>query len=211
MPADHPIEWAPPVLAETFAGTGGTVKLHPLYQLDEAVFAATDILYLPTNHDQIFLRSIQHLFLNFLERGGHLILCCEPAIRWLPFLKPFQAVPARPFTNLKVRVRDDRFGFFKNMDRDFDGAEGIFGLYARGWSAMPDGAMWLTELGSDDDPKPADWLWQYPTDDGKGGKVFMHNGDNMVRYPDHGEQKCRLVRDICLGLIEHGSTMVNRF
>ena len=50
-------------------------------------------------------------------------------------------------------------------------------------------------------PKPADWLWQYPTNDGKGGKVFLHNGDNLVRYPDHGEHKERLFRDICLGLV----------
>jgi hypothetical protein len=208
---DDPTEWDPPGLAETFQGTGGSLRLHPLYQLTADVLATTDILYLPHIHDQIFLRGIQPLLLRFLERGGHLIICSEPAIPWLPFLKPFQAVPPRPFSNLKVRVRDDRFGFFKNMDSDFDGSEDIFGLYARGWSAMPDGAIWLTEIGSDDDPKPADWLWQYPTDDGRGGKVFMHNGDNMVRYPDHGEQQCRLVRDICVALIEHGSGMINRF
>jgi hypothetical protein len=64
---------------------------------------------------------------------------------------------------------------------------------------MPDGALWLTDVGSQEDPKPADWLWQYPTDTGKGGMVFMHNGDNMVRYPDHGAHKHCLVRDILRG------------
>lgn len=207
----NPTEWAPPGFAQTFQGTGGRLRLHPLYHLDEEVFAASDIVYLPSNQDQLFLRSIQHLFVKHLERGGHLVLCSEPAIRWLPFLKPFQAVPPRPFTNIKVRVRDDRFGFFKNMDEDFDGSQGIFGQYARGWSDMPDGAVWLTDVGPAENPKPADWLWQYPTDDGKGGKVFMHNGDNMIRYPDHGVHKDCLIRDICVGLIEHGSTMINRF
>jgi hypothetical protein len=208
---DHPTEWAPPGLAETFSGTRGILRLHPQYQLSEEVFATTDILYLPHIHDQIFLSGLQRLFLRFLERGGHLVLCSETAIRWLPFLEPFQAVPPRPFTNIKVRVRNDPLGFFKNMDRDFDGWSGIFGQYARGWSDMPSGAVWLTDVGTAEDPRPADWLWQYPTDTGKGGKVFMHNGDNMIRYPDHGEHKDCLVRDICVGLIEHSGTITNRF
>ena len=60
-------------------------------------------------------------------------------------------------------------------------------------------------------PKPADWLWQYPTDSGKGGMVFMHNGDNMVRYPDHGVHKHCLVRDICAALMANSGAMINRF
>ncbi len=75
----------------------------------------------------------------------------------------------------------------------------------------PKGAIWLTDVGSEEDPKPADWLWQYPTDTGKGGMVFMHNGDNMVRYPDHGAHKHCLVRDICLGLMANSGSMINRF
>jgi hypothetical protein len=59
--------------------------------------------------------------------------------------------------------------------------------------------------------KPADWLWRYPTDNGKGGLVFMHNGDNMTRYPDHGPHKQCLVRDICRGLMDNAGTMINRF
>jgi hypothetical protein len=76
---------------------------------------------------------------------------------------------------------------------------------------MPEGAVWLTEIGSKDDPRPADWLWQYPTDTGKGGLVFMHNGDNMVRYPDHGAHKQGLVCDICLALAAHDGSTINRF
>ncbi len=41
--------------------------------------------------------------------------------------------------------------------------------------------------------------------------VFMHNGDNMVRYPDHGSHRHCLVRDICAGLIVSSGTMLNRF
>lgn len=203
-------EWAPPGLGPSLAEIGGRLRLQPLYQLDAETLAATDILYLPHVHDQFHLRTLQPLLLDYLARGGHMILCSEPAIAWLPFLHAFQAVPPRPFTNIKVRVRSDPLGFFSNMDADFDGWCGIFGQYARGWSTMPEGAIWLTEVGTSEDPKPADWLWQYPTDDGKGGLVFMHNGDNMIRYPDHGPHKGGLVRDICRGLMRKDG-MINRF
>jgi hypothetical protein len=204
-------EWAPEGIAETFAGTGGDFVLHPLYQLDAEILAKTDILYLPHIHDQFFLRSRQALLLDFLRRGGHMILCSEPAIPWLPFLAAFEAVPPRPFSNIKARIRNDPLGFFRNMDAHFDGWCGIFGQYARGWSRMPPGAIWLTDIGSEADPRPADWLWQYPTDDGRGGLVFLHNGDNMIRYPDHGDFKQCLVRDICLGLLRHENPPLNRF
>jgi hypothetical protein len=39
----------------------------------------------------------------------------------------------------------------------------------------------------------------------------MHNGDNMVRYPDHGAHKYCLVRDICRGLMANSGSMINRF
>ncbi len=68
-------------------------------------------------------------------------------------------MPTRPFSNIKVRIRHDPFGIFSNMDAAFDGWQGIFGQYARGWSRMPEGAIWLTDVGSKEDPKPADWLW----------------------------------------------------
>ncbi len=203
-------EWTAPGLAESFEGTRGRVRFHPQYRLDAALLAQTDILFLPHIHDQFFLREKQGLLLDYLTRGGHLILCAEPAIPFLPFLHSFQAVPPRPFSNIKVRVRNDPLGFFSNMDAEFDGWQGIFGQYVRGWSTMPEGAIWLTDIGSAEDPKPADWLWQYPTDNGRGGLVFMHNGDNMIRYPDHGNHKQGLVRDICLGLMRHGG-LLNRF
>jgi hypothetical protein len=203
-------EWTAPGLEESFAGTAGRVRLHPLYQLDASVLAETDVLYLPHIHDQVFLRTQQGLLLAHLERGGHLVLCAEPAVPFLPFLGSFQAVPPRPFSNLKVRLRSDPLGCFRNMDVGFDGWQGIFGQYARGWSRIPPGAVWLTEVGPAEDPKPADWLWQYPTDHGRGGLVFMHNGDNMVRYPDHGPHRQGLVRDICQGLMSHRGVL-NRF
>ncbi|MBB2674338.1 UNVERIFIED_ORG: hypothetical protein GGE44_003915 [Rhizobium esperanzae] len=45
----------------------------------------------------------------------------------------------------------------------------------RGWTDPPPGAIWLTDVGPEHDPKPSDWIWQYPTPAGRGGYVFMHN------------------------------------
>lgn len=203
---DHPSEWLPKELEASFAGTDCDLLFCPLEKLSDEILRESDVLYLPDRQDQFRLRGMQNRFLEFLGDGGHMVICSEPAIAWLPFLKPFRAVPARPFTNIRVRVRDDPFGLYGNMDEAFDGWKGIFGQYARGWSPMPDGGIWLTEIGPESDPRPADWLWRYPTDDGKGGYVFMHNGDNLTRYPDHGPAKEGLARDVCLGVLRAAST-----
>ncbi len=192
--------WEPEEVAASLAAAGFTFRTHPHRALDEAVLAATDILYLPSNYDEFFLASRAAALLDFLAAGGSIIVCGEPHRPFLPFLAPFRAVPARPFDNLKVRVRDDRAGFFANMPDGFDGWSGVFGQYARGWTDMPPGAIWLTDVGPVHDPKPADWLWRYPAEGGTGGFVFMHNGDNLIRYPDHGPARSSLVRDICVGL-----------
>ncbi|WP_418591842.1 hypothetical protein [Ponticoccus sp. (in: a-proteobacteria)] len=200
----HNTEWQPERLEEVLAEAGGKTRFLPLYDLSPEALNGTDILYIPSQCDEFFLRDKADVLLGHLDRGGHLLINAEPAISWLPFLGTFTAVSPRPFTNIKVRLRNDPFGMFANMDEDFDGWSGVFGQYARGWTPMPEGATWLTEVGTAEDPKPADWLWQYPSDCGKGGHVFMHNGDNLLRYPDHGDHRDSLVRDICAGLIRAG-------
>lgn len=197
---NHETEWKPEGLAESIEGQGGTLSYLPATELSPGRLADTDILYIPNNQDQFFLRRQQQVFLDFLGRGGHLVINSEPAIAWLPFLTTFTAVPGRPFTNLHVRVKHDPLGFFSEMDAEFDGWCGVVGQYARGWTEVPPGGIWLTDVGSSEEPRPADWLWRYPTDDGKGGYVFMHNGDNMIRYPDHGPHAFALVAHICARL-----------
>lgn len=199
-------DWEPPGLADTFADTAGTLDYHYLYDIDDALFDRADIIYVPNNTDEMFLATQTQHFMDFLARGGHLVISSQPAIAWLPFMALFQTVPPRPFHNMKVRLRQDPHGFFRNMDTDFDGWSGVFGQYARGWTNMPEGAIWLTDVGTEENPQPADWFWQYPTLTGKGGYVFMHNGDNLVRYPDHGPHKDGLLRDICTALIQLART-----
>lgn len=203
---DSTWDWEPPGLAETFEGTGINLRYHGLYDLDKTVLRESDFIYIPNNTDEIFLRSRAADFLAFLERGGHLILSSQPATPWLPFMSTFRAVAPRPFTNLKVRVRQDPLGFFANVSDEFDGWQGIFGQYARGWTDMPEGAIWLTDIGPADDPKPADWLWKYPAPDDTGGYLFMHNGDSIVRYPDHGPHGPCLLRDVCKGIVAASET-----
>lgn len=195
-----PSEWRPEWIEESLDQAGFATRFTPLYQLGPDLLDQTDTLYLPSSHDEFFLKSRSDELLAFLERGGNLIICAEPCQPWLPFMAPFRAVPASPFSNIKVRIRDDRFYVFSDLGEGFDGWEGIFGQYARGWSEPPPGAIWLTDVGPENDPKPADWIWQYPTTSGHGGYVFMHNGDNMTRYPDHGPKKERLVANVAVAL-----------
>lgn len=195
-----PSEWHPAWIEESLERAGFETSFSPLYELGPELLEKTDTLYVPSSHDEFFLKSRADDLLAFLSRGGNLVICAEPCQPWLPFMAPFHAVSPRPFTNIKVRVRNDRFGIFADLGGDFDGWEGIFGQYARGWSDPPPGAIWLTDVGPEGDPKPADWLWQYPTTTGRGGYVFMHNGDNMTRYPDRGPKKEALVANVCLAL-----------
>ncbi|MBD9640697.1 hypothetical protein IB277_30845 [Ensifer sp. ENS07] len=196
-----PSEWHPAWIEESLERAGFKTSFAPLYQLGPELLEKTDTLYIPSSHDEFFLKSRSDELLAFLARGGNLVICAEPCQPWLPFMAPFHAVSPRPFTNIKVRVRNDRFGIFADLGEDFDGWEGIFGQYARGWSDPPPGAIWLTDVGPEGDPKPADWIWQYTTTTtGRGGYVFMHNGDNMTRYPDRGPKKEALVANVCLAL-----------
>ncbi|WP_246765114.1 hypothetical protein [Ensifer sp. PDNC004] len=196
-----PSEWHPAWIEKSLERAGFETSFSPLYELGPELLEKTDTLYVPSSHDEFFLKSRSDDLLAFLARGGNLVICAEPCQPWLPFMAPFHAVSPRPFTNIKVRVRNDRFGIFADLGGDFDGWEGIFGQYARGWSDPPPGAIWLTDVGPEGDPKPADWPWQYPTTTtGRGGYVFMHNGDNMTRYPDRGPKKEALVANVCLAL-----------
>ncbi|WP_455273621.1 hypothetical protein [Rhizobium herbae] len=195
-----PSEWHPEWIEDSLRQHCFEPQFAPLYELGPELLDATDTLYIPSSHDEFFLKRQAGDLLAFLERGGNLIICAEPCQPWLPFMAPFHAVSPRPFSNIQVRVRDDRFGIFADLGEGFDGWQGIFGQYARGWSDPPPGAIWLTDIGPAGDPKPADWIWQYPTVTGRGGYVFMHNGDNMTRYPDRGPQMEALVANVAVAL-----------
>ncbi|MFD6442175.1 hypothetical protein ACFWDG_20810 [Peribacillus sp. NPDC060186] len=167
-----------------------------------------DIIYIPGHCDQIYMQQNSDRIMDYVKNGGQLILNIEVAVCVLPILKPSQTVPPVPYTNLKIRVENDPFGFFKNMPEDFDGWEGILGTYARGFTSLPENALGLTSIGAEHAKYSADYIWQYPTIDGSGGKVLVHNGGDLIRYPDHGEHKECLLRDICVGLMKYRRAVV---
>ena len=207
--SDIPTENEPPYLAATFDNTPGNINFKSIYELQDHIWLS-DVLIVPRICDQFYLRTLQDKFMNYLAKGGQLIINTETVIEWLPVLKAFKTISPNPFVNLKVRVNNDPYGFFSNMPEDFYTWEGVFGQYSRGYSEPPENAVYLTHVGCGEDPKPSDWMWQYPTDDGRGGKVVVHNGDDYHRYPDHGIHKNTLLRDICLGLIKNRNrTIVN--
>ena len=166
------MEWAPEGLAEAFAQVGGTLALCPQYQLNADRLASTDILYIPHIHDQFFLRDIQPQLLDFLARGGHMVICSEPH-PWLPFLGAFRRCRAP-----SAQVRAQRSLLLRNMDAEFDGWRGIF---ANMPAAGQDAERWLTDVGSQED-QAGRLAVAIPDRQRKGGMVFMP-GDNMVRYP----------------------------
>ena len=93
----HPTEWEPDTLAPSLAAVGGGTSFLPLYELCESALVGTDILYIPNNQDQFFLREQQGVLLAFLASGGHLIINSEPA----DTLAAASSVPSR-------RCRRDR-------------------------------------------------------------------------------------------------------
>ncbi|MCH7323506.1 hypothetical protein LZ480_16645 [Solibacillus sp. MA9] len=197
----------PPYLAKTFEGTSGQIEYYGIHPIPDEVWDC-DIIYIPGHCDQIYMQQQSDRLMDYVKNGGQLILNIEVAVCVLPILKPSQTVPPVPYTNLKIRVENDPFEFFKNMPEDFDGWEGILGTYARGFTALPEHALGLTSIGAEHAKYFADYIWQYPTIDGSGGKVLVHNGGDLIRYPDHGEHKECLLRDICVGLMKYRRAVV---
>ena len=116
---------------------------------------------------------------------------------WLPCLSRFTAVPSRPVSNW--HIRPGRPGaYFSQVDFDtFHLWEGVVGQYARGYSAAPPGAQWLCLIGNEDDEGPVDWVWRAPG----GGKVLMHNGDNLTMFCSDPRVKPNLFWDILNALV----------
>lgn len=150
-----------------------------------------DVVYVPSRHDQLELGQHGAALWQYLNDGGHLIVNGHIVRPWLPVLQRFQAVPPRPFTNLRIQAADPG-DYLRRLDFDeFHLHQGVLGLYARGWSPPPDGAQVLSTIGAASDPKPVDWLWQSP-----GGRLLMHNGDCLHWFPRVAEPGNCIILDI---------------
>jgi hypothetical protein len=86
-----------------------------IYHLAEVDLADVDVLLIPGNHDQLFMRSIEPRLVAYLAAGGHLLVNGHITEPWLPCLSPFKAVSPRPFTNWMIRPMHPG-AYFGRMD-----------------------------------------------------------------------------------------------
>jgi hypothetical protein len=115
----------------------------------------------------------------------------------LACLSPFKAVPPRPFRNWAIRPATPG-EYFGRMDFEtFRLWEGVLGQYARGYSDPPPGAQWLCLIGAIGELGPVDWVWKSPS----GGKVLMHNGDDLSMFCSDPRYQPNLLWDILNALV----------
>ncbi|ARQ61906.1 UNVERIFIED_ORG: hypothetical protein GGE64_002738 [Rhizobium etli] len=65
-----PSEWQPDGLQESLAQAGLETSFVPQYELGPGILDRTDTLYIPSSHDEFFLKSRAEDLLAFLARGG---------------------------------------------------------------------------------------------------------------------------------------------
>lgn len=163
-----------------------------LYDLEHFPLDDVDVLIVPGYHDQIFMKSIEPKLAGYLAAGGNFIVSGHLTLPWLPWLSPFKAVSPKPFTNWMIRPANPG-RYFGRMDfENFHRHEGILGQYARGYSDAPPGAQWLCLIGRPGDEGPVDWVWRIPG----GGKLFVHNGDNIEWFCSDPRREPNLFHDI---------------
>ncbi len=168
-----------------------------IYDLEAVALDDVDVLLVPDTHDQLFMRSIEPRLHAYLASGGHFFINGHLVLPWLPCLSPFRAVKPKPFSNWMIRPANPG-RYFGGMEfENFHRWEGVLGQYARGYSPAPPGAQQLCLIGGVDDEGPVDWVWRMPA----GGKVFMHNGDNIEMFCSDPRRKPNLFQDILNALV----------
>ncbi len=168
-----------------------------IYDLENTTLDNVDVLLVPDSHDQLFMKSMEPRLQAYLASGGHFFINGHLVVPWLPCLSPFKAVPPKPFSNWMIRPANPG-RYFGRMDfENFHRWEGILGQYARGYSPAPPGAQHLCLIGGENNEGPVDWVWRMP----KGGKLFMHNGDNIESFCSDPRVQPNLFQDILNALV----------
>jgi hypothetical protein len=171
-----------------------------LYELEEFGLDDVDVLLIPDGHDQLFMKSIEGRLAAYLTAGGHFFINGHLTLPWLPWLSRYKAVNPRPFTNWMIRPANPG-RYFGRMDFEtYHRWEGILGQYGRGYSDPPPGAQNLCLIGGPEDEGPIDWVWRLPG----GGKLFMHNGDNLENFCSVPRQQPNLFQDILNAIVFSG-------
>jgi len=168
-----------------------------LYDLETCDLSEVDALYITGSHDQIFLKTIQPKLEAYLADGGHFFINGHIELPWLACLSQFKAVSPRPFTNWQIRPADPGPWFGRMDFATFHLWEGVLGQYARGYTDPPAGARQLCLIGGPGDEGPVDWVWRSPG----GGKVLMHNGDDIAMFCSDPRVQPNLLHDLLNALV----------
>ncbi|GLS18553.1 hypothetical protein GCM10007874_15700 [Labrys miyagiensis] len=170
-------------------------QIHPP-TIDRADLTCFEALVILDFSYQQLLRKHTGQTSDYLAQGGFLIVF-EPN-RMDEWLKAV-AVPwfSCETEDWKWWMRPGGRMEFKNFHRQ----EGILGQYARGYSDPREGAEWLCMIGGPTpdgtiDEDPIDWVWRMPS----GGKLFMHNGDNIDHFCSDPRHQPNLFHDILSAL-----------
>ncbi|MEM1050037.1 MAG: hypothetical protein AAGL24_28025 [Pseudomonadota bacterium] len=161
------------------------------YALADADLSAYRALLLPAHLDQRYFGSLTEKVTAFLDGGGTLVFNGHVAWPMLPEMRPFRPLPHRTVEALQV--------YRLNPHPVFDGVDtahltyrrGVAGFYARGCNPPPDGAIPLHGVGPD--RLPCDWVYDRP----KGGRIFMHAGNDLWMYVAAEDTTARIAPQLC--------------
>ncbi|MDQ0314094.1 hypothetical protein [Amorphus orientalis] len=161
------------------------------YELHETELARYAALLLPAHLDQRYLGEITPVIEAFLDQGGTLVFNGHVAWKMLPEFSPFVPLPKGDLEHLQVH-RVTPHPVFEGVDMaDLTYRRNVAGFYARGHNPLPEGAVPLIGLGPD--RAPCDWIYERP----RGGRIFMHAGNDLWMYAGDGTTAARIVPQLC--------------
>lgn len=161
------------------------------YRLHETDLTGYAALLLPAHLDQRYFGRITAQVEAFLDGGGTLVFNGHVAWPMLPEFRPFVPLPRIDLAHLQVH-RLKPHPVFEGVDmQDLTYRRGVAGFYGRGHNPPPPGAVAVTGLGPE--RAPCDWVFERP----RGGRIFMHAGNDLWMYAGSGCSAARIVPQLC--------------
>ena len=162
-----------------FVEDADEIDHYALHAADLARYAA---LLLPAHLDQRYLGEVFN---------GH--------VAW-PMLPEFQAfvpLPQGGLDQLQVHLVTPHPVFAGVDMADLTYRRGVAGFYARGHNPPPEGAVPVLGLGPE--RRPCDWVYERP----RGGRIFMHAGNDLWMYAGADTTAARIVPQLCAWAVGH--------
>lgn len=161
------------------------------YELHETALERYAAVLLPAHLDQRYLGEITPRIEAYLDQGGTLVFNGHVAWPMLPEFRTFVPLPKVDLDQLQVH-RLTPHPVFEGVDMaDLTYRRGVAGFYARGHNPPPEGAVPVLGLGPD--TVPCDWVYERP----RGGRIFMHAGNDLWMYAGADTSAARIVPQLC--------------